>query len=123
MTHVGELLQLALAGTFANGLWPTRARDAAPLPYGVFNYSGPEDWYVAERNGKQKKRVQIDIYADGLDAAEALADTVIATMETHNVETSPSMFTATCESRTPLGADVDTKAQRVMLEFSFTFRP
>lgn len=123
-TLVGTLLQQALAGTFTNGLWQERARDAIKAPYGVFNYFGQEDWYVANKNAKQNRTVQIDCYGSTVAEAEALADAVIARLEAENgVDASPTTFTGSCTSRQSLGTDPEVRLPRVMVDISFWYRP
>lgn len=123
MTIVGQLLQAALSGLFTNGLWAGGARDKCPAPYGVFSHYGNDIFFAAGRAGDQQRTVQLDIYGNTTDECEALADQVTTVMETHRMEGSPSTFTAFQASRQFMGTDPDTKLKRVMLEYTFWYRP
>lgn len=123
MTHLGNILGLALQGIFTNGLWPARAKDNIQAPYGVFFYFGPERNFLAGPAVDQNKTVQIDCWDTTSSGAENLADAVQTAMLAHSLDSSPSMFTSTPLSRQLEIPDPDTKLQRVILEFSVWYRP
>lgn len=122
-TQVGELLMLALSGSFSGGLWPGQARDKAQAPYGVYLHFGEPNLFAAGAGVDQRQRVQIDCYHTTYLQASQLADTVEAEMGSHSLDSSPSMFSAVLLNREYMGPDPDTKHHRVMLEYSFWYRP
>jgi hypothetical protein len=123
MTQIGDLLQLALAGAFTNGLWAQRAPDKQTPPYGVYTYSGLTDYYLSGKSSDQNVHVQIDIYAMQEGDAQDIADDAETRMVAQSRDASPSMFTSTQLSRQTGPPDPDTRLKRVVLEFSVWYRP
>lgn len=124
MSQVPNVIMAALSSVFsANGIWPGRAKDKCPTPYGVFTYFGnPTRYYSNAKAGDQNARLQIDIYDATLAGAEALADLAEVAMEGHSLNSSPSMFTATHIGRRMAPPDPDVRLQRVVLEYSVWYR-
>lgn len=120
---IGELLFSVLQAKFTNGVWPGQARDQCPVPYGVYLHFGEPNLFAAGAGVDQRERVQIDCYEATYSAVQTLADSVAAEMGSHSLDSSPSMFTAILINREYMGRDPDVKHHRVMLEYSFWYRP
>jgi hypothetical protein len=123
-TSVGALLALALPGVFANGLWPAKAPDDVLPPFGVFlAFGGATRYYTNGPASDQDCRVQIDCWGNSYEEASTLADAVETAMMVHNVNASPSMFSAFQLNRELMPPDPNVDFQRIMLEFTLWYRP
>ena len=121
--HVANIMQLACQGLFANGLWNGRAPDGTLPPYATMLHFGVINNYLVGRSGDQNQTVQFDIWSLTYNEANALADLLEAAMDSHSLNSSPSMFTSTHLTRAYMPPDPDVNYHRVMLEFSVWFRP
>lgn len=126
--ELGTLLQQVLGPlmnlTGRQGIWPAKAEDNIVPPYAVYHYWGPSDYYLnGQKVAQQNKQVQIDVWAKTVTEACSLADAIETAMDAEKIWYSPTTFTSMQTGRQLPPPDPDSRLNRVILEFSVTYRP